>query len=275
MTKQEYDNEKVIFGLADSGLTMANPHRQTIRFFKKHIESLGMKNKLKILDVGCGAGSKTKMLKKIFPGFTFLGCDVSKKAISYANKDSSGIKFFVADAQKLPIKTNSIDVVIAQSVLDHLESPEKGMSEVYRVLKKGGTFLFTDPLEAGTLTIHSFFTCFMPGFREMRKNRLGHTTAFSEKNLLKMAKKDGFRIVSRTIDWFYFKQIVDIIYYPFLMFFGKGPEFTVDKLISNKKTFTSKFLDILRSLEAFIENLESELMRGFPYGFFIYVRAKK
>jgi hypothetical protein len=90
-----------------------------------------------------------------------------------------------------------------------------------------------------------------------------------------MAKKDGFRIVTRTIDWFYFKQIVDIVYYPFLMFFGKGPEFTVDKLISNKKTFTSKFLDILRSLEAFIENLESELMRGFPYGFFIYVRAKK
>jgi ubiquinone/menaquinone biosynthesis C-methylase UbiE len=230
---------------------------------------------LKILDVGCGAGSKTKMLKKIFPGFTFLGCDVSKKAINYANKNSSGIKFFVANAQKLPIGTNSIDVVIAQSVLDHLESPEKGMSEVYRVLKKGGTFLFTDPLEAGTLTIHSFFTRFIPGFREMRKNRLGHTIAFSEKDLLKMAKKDGFRIVTRTIDWFYFKQIVDIVYYPFLMFFGKGPEFTVDKLISNKKTFTSKFLDILRSLEAFIENLESELMRGFPYGFFIYVRAKK
>lgn len=51
----------------------------------------------------------------------------------------------VADAAALPFRDAALDVVSANMVVEHLEHPRRVLSEVYRVLKPGGPFVFATP----------------------------------------------------------------------------------------------------------------------------------
>ncbi len=48
------------------------------------------------------------------------------------------------NALEIPLTDNSIDTVVANSVLHLISNPEKVISEIYRVLKKGGKFICKD-----------------------------------------------------------------------------------------------------------------------------------
>ncbi len=51
----------------------------------------------------------------------------------------------VGDAHNLPFKNNSIDGIVINAVLEHLESPIIAVNEIFRVLKKGGYVLAETP----------------------------------------------------------------------------------------------------------------------------------
>ena len=51
------------------------------------------------------------------------------------------------DVQKMPFKANEFDVVICNHVLEHVEDDKKAMSEILRVLKKGGFALIHVPVD--------------------------------------------------------------------------------------------------------------------------------
>ena len=52
----------------------------------------------------------------------------------------SNVQHMVIDIQDIPFENDSFDVVIANMMLYHVPDLEKGLSEVRRVLKVGGTF---------------------------------------------------------------------------------------------------------------------------------------
>lgn len=268
MNRQKYDNEKVIFGSKEVSLDWTNPNRGFMKWFIKEFNQLAKKQpKLKVLDVGGGAGAKAKILKSLFPRFKFSASDISRKAIKIAKKNPQGVEFFVADAAKLPIKDNQFDVVMMNSVLDHTLQPQQAVKEVYRVLKPGGIWLVTGPLEAELTTIHGWLTKF-DQFRQMRKERCGHNFAFSRKTFLTMIKEAGFKIKAVSLDWFLLTQLMDVIYYPVLKLMGRPPEFNFEAV--------SGAMQPLRKLAILMQNVESELwFKRFPWGFFIYVRAVK
>lgn len=56
---------------------------------------------------------------------------------------SSEYTNFIADAHSIPLKNNSIDGIIIQSVLEHVLDPQQVVSEITRVLKEGG-IVFSD-----------------------------------------------------------------------------------------------------------------------------------
>jgi ubiquinone/menaquinone biosynthesis C-methylase UbiE len=274
MTTREYDNEKVIFSRGAATTSMFDIGRNFLLFFKNEFIKLG-KSKIKVLDVGCGAGAITEALKGMFPGFSFYACDISNEAILEARKTNFGIRFVVGDATRLPFKPETFDVVMMNSVLDHTDNPKKAVSEAYRVLKRGGTFLVTDPVEREITNLHGLLTKYVKGYRKHRKDRLGHNYAFTKKSLYFLIKNGGFEIENISLDWKYFAQIVDVFYYPLLQLLGQNQEFSFGNLARRKPSLKQKLAKYSRMGLYFLQNLESILTKNFPYGFFAYIEARK
>jgi ubiquinone/menaquinone biosynthesis C-methylase UbiE len=108
-----------------------------------------------VLDVGCGFGYYSVLLVK--SGATVTGIDISEKMIELAknNAREASVKchFYVCDMQDMSMfERNSFDTVVSSIVVDSLDFLEKAFSEVYRVLKEGGTFAFSEnhPLLKGS-----------------------------------------------------------------------------------------------------------------------------
>ena len=94
-----------------------------------------------MLDIGCGR--EAPVLQK-FGGDckTLIGMDMSEIK---KTRDDGRINFIVGDLVNIGLQSNSVDVVIARSVLEHIETPEKVYQEIYRVLRHGGHFIFLTP----------------------------------------------------------------------------------------------------------------------------------
>lgn len=85
----------------------------------------------KVLDIGSGGQWARHIFEK--NNLTYIGCDI-EDCISPEKQD-----FFVTDAH-IPLAENTIDLVISNSVLEHIDTPEIAISEASRVLKPGGLF---------------------------------------------------------------------------------------------------------------------------------------
>lgn len=87
-----------------------------------------------LLDVGCG----NKPYKKLFIGLdSYTGCDVVQS--------SEFLVDVICQATKLPFETASFDTVFSTQVLEHVDDHQLAFSEVSRVLKPGGNFIFSVP----------------------------------------------------------------------------------------------------------------------------------
>lgn len=90
----------------------------------------------KILDVGCGEGSRLhKLLPKNKIGW---GIDLSAEGIKLAKSQYPQSHFQVADAQNLPFKNETFDLVYSAFAIEHCTDPRKFIDEMIRVTKKGG-----------------------------------------------------------------------------------------------------------------------------------------
>jgi ubiquinone/menaquinone biosynthesis C-methylase UbiE len=93
-----------------------------------------------ILDVGCGNGW---VLSHFFhEGARCFGVDLTQRAIDISKKRfvlMQGSAFFmVANAEELPFKDSSFDIVTAMGVLHHTPNIDKAIGEIDRVLKPRG-----------------------------------------------------------------------------------------------------------------------------------------
>ncbi|KKU90760.1 MAG: Methyltransferase type 11 [Microgenomates group bacterium GW2011_GWA1_48_10] len=103
---------------------------------------LERKQKLKILDAGCGTGMMIKALEKYGK---VEGIDISPEAIKLCKK--RGLKNVqIASVMKIPFKSESFDLVTSFDVIYHQQIvPNQAIREFSRVLKKGGVLLLRVP----------------------------------------------------------------------------------------------------------------------------------
>jgi ubiquinone/menaquinone biosynthesis C-methylase UbiE len=108
------------------------------------IEDIGLTEKSKILDAGCGAGRLVYEL--VQKGINSIGLDyshgmlVKAKALTHPiKKNLSG--FSQGSIENLPLKNSSIDVIISLGVLAYIKSKDRAFQEFARVLKPEGTLV--------------------------------------------------------------------------------------------------------------------------------------
>ena len=97
----------------------------------------------RILDIGCGDGRFSILLKEACKAKEVYGLDISEKGVNLARQ--KGVKAFQMniDKENLPFEDNYFDAVYAGEVIEHLFDPDHFLEEVYRVLKEGGSFVIS------------------------------------------------------------------------------------------------------------------------------------
>lgn len=103
---------------------------------------------LRVLNICCGSGMEAEFLAKL--GAKITGLDISEEALARAAKRAELFGFSIetvqGSAESLPFESDSYDYVFVHDGLHHLSDPQKGISEMARVAKKG--LFFTEPADA-------------------------------------------------------------------------------------------------------------------------------
>lgn len=125
----------------EKGIVQKEPSKRVIeavKFFKQN----GLE---RILDLGCGTGRHTVHLLK--QGFQAYGCDSSESALKIAREVLTDVEFEQCDMTSLPYEDEFFDGILCNFVIQHgkIADVKRAISEMYRVLKKGGIIFLTVP----------------------------------------------------------------------------------------------------------------------------------
>jgi len=102
------------------------------------------------LDLGCGAGIDCFLAtQKVGKNGKVIGVDMTEEMIKKAKLNAKklgakNIKFVLGEIENLPIKDNSIDIIITNCVINLTPDKTETFKEAYRVLRKGGKMYISD-----------------------------------------------------------------------------------------------------------------------------------
>lgn len=108
---------------------------------------------VKVLDVGGGTGHTFASFFQFPETIDYFLLDPNLRLLHdqflrvYPKLSFLEMAHILANAENLPIKDNSFDVVLSLSAVDHLDDYKKFISESHRVLKPGGKFLISSHLD--------------------------------------------------------------------------------------------------------------------------------
>src|SRR3989344_209676 len=111
-----------------------------------------------VLDLGSGAGFDVFLAaRKVGKTGKVIGVDMTSEMIKKAQANAikynySNVEFKLGDIEELPIKDNSINVIISNCVINLAPNKDKVFSESYRVLKNNGKMFVSDIVLLGELT---------------------------------------------------------------------------------------------------------------------------
>lgn len=95
----------------------------------------------RLLEIGCGNGKLWENRTIDLRNREIFLSDISEGMVYEVRKKlGKDYNCIVADCQAIPFKDGYFDTVIANHVLFYIQNVDKGLSEIYRVLKNNGTF---------------------------------------------------------------------------------------------------------------------------------------
>jgi ubiquinone/menaquinone biosynthesis C-methylase UbiE len=162
---------------------------------KTNLEFLAQTDLLKpqdrILEIGCGIGTVVHELSK--KGHDITGIDISIEAIEYGRKKYNNIHLEVQPAETLPYEDESFEIVLSFDLFEHIAEIDKHISEVRRVLRPGGYYLFQTPNRYSNIIYETLWTKSLqwrryhpslhsPGQLRRRMARHGFKTQFVKMN---------------------------------------------------------------------------------------------
>lgn len=136
--------------LDGEGEPIIDASHRTVRQLAKCLGEIGPQHK--VLDIGSGYGGAARYLADTF-GCTVTALNLSEKENERARQCNldRGLndKITVVDGsfESIPTDDQSFDIVWSQDAILHSGNRENVLQEVTRVLKPGGRFVFTDPMQ--------------------------------------------------------------------------------------------------------------------------------
>lgn len=99
---------------------------------------------MKVLELGCGTGDMWKDRESLISKCSKLVLsDLSEGMVATAKENAGNhdnVEYRILDIQEIPYEDEAFDMVIANMMLYHVPDLHKGLAEVRRVLKRGGSF---------------------------------------------------------------------------------------------------------------------------------------
>lgn len=127
------------------------------------LHSRSPKQKIKILDAGCGEGFIDRLILDLItpPDTSLTGLEYTREALEIARQMNPEVTYIQGDITAMPFADKSFDIVICTEVLEHLEKPELAIKEIARVCKTD--ILLTVPHEpwfclCNLATLHNILT---------------------------------------------------------------------------------------------------------------------
>jgi SAM-dependent methyltransferase len=148
--------------------------------YAARVEHSGSGSALNILDVGCGTGANLEMLSRFGKA---EGVDVSGEALSFCRERGlTNVKQGAAEA--LPYPADSFELVTGLDVVEHLDDDLAGLTEMRRVLRRGGKAL---------LFVPAFM--FLWGVQDDVSN---HRRRYTLRELKRVVRQAGFEVERAT-----------------------------------------------------------------------------
>lgn len=187
---------------------------------------IGTLKDVKVLDVGGGTGHSHSSFFQYPESVEYFLLDPNLRLLHdqfirlYPKLSFLEMGHILANAEYLPIKDNSFDVVINLSAIDHFDDYKKFIAEAYRVLKPGGKFLVSshldipqsaeDATKTRTKILSPSFLERLARYRYYKKHAVGsddHTLHLENEKPIESALLEvGFKITKMEIfkRYFYF-----------------------------------------------------------------------
>ncbi len=125
-----------------------------------------------LLEIGSGVSPISDGLEGV------VLTDISAEAMKYLKLSGLAQNSFAMSATELCFKDQSISTIVCSEVIEHIQDDTKALSEMSRVLKKGGSLILTVPL-------HSYFYLWDDSF-------VKHYRRYEIDSLLKQLSDQGF-----------------------------------------------------------------------------------
>ena len=166
----------------------------------------------KVLDLGCGRGEETLQAATLVGGDGFVwGLDITPKMIERAQEraDQVSVKnvvFLLSSMEKIPIEDASLDAVLSNCAINHVDDKVAVYREIHRTLKAGGRFVVSDIMTETPLPTEikqdpeAVAACFGGAITVKEYEEVLVSAGFERIEICKERRyvKNGYEMISRT-----------------------------------------------------------------------------
>ena len=124
-------------------------YRKRLDIVLRWIDELAIPPGQKVLEIGCGAGRCTVALAQ--RGYLIQAMDSVEGMLNSTQEHaieagvSSSVTTSLGDAHDLAFQDGNFGLVLAIGVIPYLQFPQKALREMSRVLRPGGSVVFSEP----------------------------------------------------------------------------------------------------------------------------------
>jgi len=168
-------------------------------------KNINLYNRDVFVDIGCGDGSITSELSNIYKFKKSICVDVENWFDTYSNKDTN-IELVITDGKTINIKDNSVDVILCNHVLHHIENLDDMLDELARIIKKDGILIIKEHncyYKELSYVIDIYHALFELVFKKKQNDKFienYYSNYLSDKELYAKLKKRNFEIKKYVYD---------------------------------------------------------------------------